>query len=142
MKNLKDIILEKLKVSSKSSYSFDDILPFEFSKELFIEASHILYKSGFQNAFKYYALENIYGEDLPGFYRSFSFVDENSKCYGLFGDFDSESPGIMLVFKGQNDKMYSTPFSKINNNTLFLSLGKGDINKGVGVLKYIADELK
>lgn len=142
MKNLKDIILEKLKVSSKSAYSLDNILPIKFSKDLFIEASHILYKSGFQNAFRYYDLKNIYGDDLPSFYRSFSFVDDNTKCYGLFGDFDSDSPGIMLVFKAQNDKMYSTPFNKVNNNTLFLSLGKGDIDKGVGVLKYIVDELK
>ena len=142
MKNLKDIIIEKLKVSSKSAYSLDNILPIKFSKDLFIEASHILYKSGFQNAFRYYDLKNIYGDDLPSFYRSFSFVDDNIKCYGLFGDFDSDSPGIMLVFKAQNDKMYSTPFSKVNNNTLFLSLGKGDIDKGVGVLKYIVDELK
>lgn len=143
MKNLKDIILEKLKVSSKSSYAVDDILPVKFSEDLFIEASHILYKSGFQNAFKYYDLENIYGDDLPSFYRSINYVDENSKCYGLFGDFDSNNPSIMLVFKGQNGKMYSTPFNKFNTNkTLFLSLGKGDIDKGVGVLKYIADELK
>lgn len=142
MRNFKDIIIEKLKVSSKSAYSLDNILPIKFSKDLFIEASHILYKSGFQNAFRYYDLKNIYGDDLPSFYRSFSFVDDNTKCYGLFGDFDSDSPGIMLVFKAQNDKMYSTPFNKVNNNTLFLSLGKGDIDKGVGVLKYIADELK
>lgn len=142
MKNLKDIILEKLKVSSKSSITFDDILPVKFSKDLFIEASRILYKSGFQSAYRYYDLENIYGSDLPSFYRSFSFVDDNTKCHGLFGDFDSDSPGIMLVFKAQNDKMYSTPFNKVNNNTLFLSLGKGDIDKGVGVLKYITDELK
>lgn len=141
MRNFKDIIIEKLKVSSKSAYSLDNILPIKFSKDLFIEASHILYKSGFQNAFRYYDLKNIYGDDLPSFYRSFSFVDDNTKCYGLFGDFDSDSPGIMLVFKAQNDKMYSTPFNKVNNNTLFLSLGKGDIDKGVGVLKYIADEL-
>lgn len=142
MRNFKDIIIEKLKVSSKSAYSLDNILPIKFSKDLFIEASHILYKSGFQNAFRYYDLKNIYGDDLPSFYRSFSFVDDNTKCYGLFGDFDSDSPGIMLVFKAQNDKMYSTPFNKVNNNTLFLSLGKGDIDKGVGVLKYIVDELK
>lgn len=142
MKNLKDIILEKLKVSNKSSITFDDILPFEFSEELFIEASHILYKSGFQNAFKYYDLKNIYGDDLPSFYRSSSFADENSKCHGLFGDFDSTKPSISLVFNGHNNEMYSTPFNKFKNHTLFLSLGKGDINKGVGVLKYIADELK
>lgn len=142
MRNFKDIILEKLKVSSKSAYFLDNILPIKFSKDLFIEASHILYKSGFQNAFRYYDLKNIYGDDLPSFYRSFSFVDDNTKCYGLFGDFDSDSPGIMLVFKAQNDKTYSTPFNKVNNNTLFLSLGKGDIDKGVGVLKYIVDELK
>ena len=142
MKNLKDIILEKLKVSSKSTYYFDDILPVKFSEDLFIEASHILYKAGFQNGFRYYDLENIYGDDLPSFYRSFSFVDDNTKCHGLFGDFDSNNPSIMLVFKAKNDKMYSTPFNKFNNNTLFLSLGKGNISKGLGVLKYIADELK
>ena len=142
MKSLKNIILEKLKVSSKSSITFDDILPIEFSEELFIEASHILYKSGFQNAFKYYDLKNIYGDDLPSFYRSSSFADENSKCHGLFGDFDSTKPSISLVFNGHNNEMYSTLFNKFKNHTLFLSLGKGDINKGVGVLKYIADELK
>lgn len=142
MKNLKDIILEKLKVSNKSSIVFDDIVPIEFSEELFIEASHILYKSGFQNAFKYYDLKNIYVDDLPSFYRSSSFADENSKCHGLFGDFDSTKPSISLVFNGHNNEMYSTPFNKFKNHTLFLSLGKGDINKGVGILKHITDELK
>lgn len=146
MKNLKDIILEKLKISnSKLTYYFDDILPVKFSEDLFIEASHELYKSDFQNMDRYYDLENIYGDDLPSLYRSFTFADESSKCYGLFGDFDSNNPNIMnimLVFKAKNDKMYSTAFNKINNNTLFLSLGKGDIDKGVGVLKFITDELK
>ncbi len=142
MKNLKDSILEKLKVSNKSSITFDDIVPVEFSEELFIEASHILYKSGFQSGYRHFDLKNIFGDDLPSFYRSITFVDENSKCCGLFGDYDSNSPSISLVFNGHNNEMYSTPFNKFKNHTLFLSLGKGDIDKGVGVLKYIIDELK
>lgn len=142
MKNLKDIILEKLKISnSKLTYYFDDISPVKFSEDLFIEASHELYKSDFQDMDRFYNLENIYGDDLPSLYRSFTFADESSKCYGLFGDLDSNNPNIMLVFKAKNDKMYSTAFNKTNNNTLFLTLGKGDMDKGVGVLKYITDEL-
>ena len=110
-----------------SKYTF---LPIKFSRDLFIEASHTLYKSGFQNAFRYYDLKNIYGDDLPSVYRSYNryttYADENSKCCGLFGDFDSTKPNISLVFKNKNDKMYSEPFNKFNNDTLFLSLGKGD----------------
>lgn len=143
MKNLKDIILEKLKVSSKLEVIFDDIIPCEFSKGLFIDASHKLFRNACRNIYEYYDLENIYGDDLPSFYKAFTVADENSKCIGLFGDFESKDPKISLIIDNHNNnKRYSTMFSITNYNCLFLSLGKGDITKGVGVLKYIADELK
>lgn len=142
MKNLKDSILEKLKVSSKSPIIFDDIVPCDFSEDLFIDASHILYKNDYRNIYEYYDLKNIYGDNLPGFYRSESFCDEYSTCIGLFGDFESIDPKIRLVFIGHDSKPYSIMFSKSKYTCLFLSLGKGDINKGIGILKYIIEELK
>ena len=146
MKNLKDIILEKLKVSSKSASSFgdifDDIIPYDFSEELFIGAAHMLYKRAYTNVHEYYDLKNIYGDNLPAFYRSDSFEDTYCKCHGLFGDFDSTNPSISLVFNGHNDKLYSDIYPITKCKRLLSSLGKGDINKGAGVLKYIADELK
>ena len=65
MRNFKDIILEKLKVSSKSASSFDDIfddiMPCDFSEELFIDTAHILHKRAYTNVHEYYDLKNIYG---------------------------------------------------------------------------------
>lgn len=142
MKNFKDIILEKLKVSSKSPIIFDDIVPSDFSEDLFIDASHILYKNAYRNIYEYYDLKTIYGENLPGFYRSESFCDEDSKCIGLYGDFESIDPKIRLIIIGHDSKPYSIMFSKSKYTCLFLSLGKGDINNGIGVLSYIANELK
>lgn len=142
MKNFKDIILEKLKVSSKSPIIFDDIVPSDFSEDLFIDVSHILYKNAYRNIYEYYDLKNIYGENLPGFYRSASFCDEDSKCIGLYGDFESIDPKIRLIIIGHDSKPYSIMFSKSKYTCLCLSLGKGDINKGIGVLSYIEDELK
>lgn len=142
MKNLKDSILEKLKVSSKSSITFDDIVPCDFSEDLFIETSHILYKNGYKNVYEYYDLKNIYDDNLPGFYRSVSFCDENSKCIGIYGDFESKDPKIRLIFIGHDNKPYSSMFSMTSYDFLALSLGKGDINKGLGVLKYILNMLK
>ena len=146
MRNFKDIILEKLKVSSKSASSFDDIfddiMPCDFSEELFIDTAHILHKRAYTNVHEYYDLKNIYGDNLPAFYRSDSFEDTYCKCHGLFGDFDSTKPTISLVFNGHDDKLYSDIYPITKCKRLFSSLGKGDINKGVGILKYIADELK
>ena len=134
--------MEILKVSSKSPIIFDDIVPSDFSEDLFIDVSHILYKNTYRNVYEYYDLKNIYGENLPGFYRSASFCDEDSKCIGLYGDFESIDPKIRLIIIGHDSKPYSIMFSKSKYTCLCLSLGKGDINKGIGVLSYIADELK
>jgi len=143
MKNLKDIILEKLKVSSKSASSFDDILPSDnLTHELFNTISNALYRNRYWSANEYYELTNIYGDDLPGLFRSFSFEDENSKVYGIFGDFESKDPEIRLVFKGHNNEFYSNKYTISTSALLCKTLGKGNISKGLGVLKYIADELK
>ena len=143
MKNLKDIILEKLKVSSKSSIAFDDIVPCDgLTHDLFNTISNTLYHAGYYSVHEYYELTNIYGDDLPGLFRSFSFKDENSKVYGIFGDFESKDPEIRLVFKGHNNEFYSNKYTISTSALLCKTLGKGDINKGLGVLKYIADELK
>lgn len=143
MKNFKDIILEKLKVSSKSPIIFDDIEPCDsLTHELFNSISNTLYHKGYWCVNEYYELKNIYEDDLPGFYRSASFCDEDSKCIGLYGDFESIDPKIRLIIIGHDSKPYSIMFSKSKYTCLCLSLGKGDINKGIGILKYIADELK
>lgn len=143
MKNLKDIIIEKLKVSNKSSITFDDIVPSDaLTHELFNTISNTLYHNGYDNIDKYYELTNIYEDDLPGLCRSFSFIDEKSKVYGIYGDYESEDPEICLVFKGHNNEFYSNIYKITTSALLCKTLGKGDINKGLGVLKYIADELK
>jgi hypothetical protein len=143
MKNLKDIILEKLKVSNKSSITFDDIEPCDsLTHELFNTISNTLYHKGYWCVNEYYELNNIYEDDLPGLFRSFSFMDEKSKVYGIYGDYESKDPEIRLVFKGHNNEFYSNKYTITTSALLCKTLGKGDINKGLGVLKYIADELK
>lgn len=143
MKNLKDIILEKLKVSSKSSITFDDIVPSaDLTYDLFNTISNTLYRAGYDSINKYYELVNIYEDDLPGLFRSVSFVDEKSKVYGIYGDFESKDPEIHLVFKGHNNEFYSNLYTIDNSALLCKTLGKGNMNKGLGVLKYITDELK
>ena len=143
MKNLKDIIFEKLKVSIKSSITFDDIMPSsDLTHELFYTISNTLYNSGYWSANEYYELTNIYGDDLPGLFRSFSFEDEKSKVYGIYGDYESKDPEIRLVFKGHNNEFYSNQYTIATSALLCKTLGKGNISKGLGVLKYIGDELK
>lgn len=143
MKNLKDIVLEKLKVSSKSTITFDDIEPSDdLTHEFFNTISNTLYHKGYWSANEYYELTNIYGDDLPNFYRSESFEDEKSKVYGIYGDYESTNPEIRLVFRGHNNKFYSNPYTITMSALLCKILGKGNISKGLGVLKYIANELK
>ncbi len=143
MKNLKDSILEKLKVSSKSSITFDDIVPADaLTHELFNTLSNTLYRNGYGNIDEYYELNNIYEDDLPGLFRSFSFADEKSKVYGIYGDYESKDPEISLVFKGHNNEFYSNKYTITASALLCKTLGKGNVNKGLGVLKYILNELK
>ncbi len=143
MKNLKDSILEKLKVSNKSSITFDDIEPCDaLTHDLFNTLSNTLYRNKYWGVSEYYELTNIYEDDLPGLFRSFSFEDENSKVYGIYGDYESKDPEIHLVFNGHNNKFYSTKYTITTAALLCKTLGKGNINKGLGVLKHILNELK
>ena len=104
--------------------------------------SNTLYRNKYWCASEYYELNNIYGDDLPGLFRSFSFEDEKSKVYGIYGDYESKDPELHLVFKGHNNEFYSNKYTITTSALLCKTLGKGDINKGLGVLKYILNELK
>jgi hypothetical protein len=104
--------------------------------------SNTLYHSGYSNIEEYYELTYIYEGDLPGLFRSFSFEDEKSKVYGIFGDVESGEPEIHLVFIGHNNEFYSHGYKLTTSALLCKTLGKGNISKGLGVLKHILNELK
>ena len=142
MKNFKDIILEKLKVSSKSQGIFDDIYACDPYPSLINDTSHILYNNDYRSVEEYYDLKNIYGDDLPGFYRSESFCDKKSKCIGLYGESKDIYPHVCLIFVGHDNKTYSMKYASDDYYCLCRSLGKGDVYKGIGILRYIACELK
>ena len=126
MKELRQHIFEKLKVTSKSSGDtiFDNM----------VHRRQRMPKSSFKSVLKEYSkpfeLDRIYGEDLP-IYPEFNCPIQILKYTGLNNsmNFVFYNPKAKKLFSRSADDM----------DTLLEILGKGDIDKGNDVLWEIYD---
>lgn len=126
MKELRQHIFEKLRVTSKSGGDtiFDNM----------VHRSQRMSKSSFKSMFKEYGkmfeLDKIYGEDLP-IYPEFN-------CPIQILTYTAKTNTINLVFYNST-LMKADDRSVEDMDTLLEILGKGDIDKGNDVLWEIYD---
>lgn len=138
MKNLKDLIRERLHVSNaKTSTPFDDFKDTPKSvKEITDNALSKLNDNE-------YDLVNIYGDDLPTLWRSLNFEDKDTKVLSITSNGREFIIEFSTHYETNNVKTYREAYSRQLSelNVLVKILGKGDINKGWCVLEYISEDI-
>jgi hypothetical protein len=136
MKNLLQHIQEKLQISRhKQRVIFDDI-PEEPVGNIYaywkIQDALILYQRNNNN--EYYDLSKIYGDNLP----VYSYMDKSQKYVYRLQYYGADENNVFFV--AAEDKHFKFRCQKINTICDILKKDQ-EFEKGVGVMKYICDEI-
>lgn len=131
----KPIISEKLKIGKNQLENI-------FNS---IEPDNSCNKEEFKNAAKtlgsnVYDLSRIYGKDLPTLWRSDNFEDKNAIVYNLLS-YVNRDFSIYFKTDKSEEKPYTEFYDYMERIPLLKTLGKGNIDKGWAIIKYIINDL-